>query len=294
LSSLIDKLVDPVLKRYGVPEWVKPYAIRYVRKNPANTVKFAASFVDIKRKRGEVTKEYVRLPNGLEFKMDHIMHVLNLFFYGEESMMRVAEAWAKSRAEPEPGYVAYFMEMGAADAKHARAVKNLIEGLGRKLEKPQREIIEVFDYVAKLEPWHDRMIATEVVLRDSYAKAFGLVFYKIFYPASPEFMRSFGKAFAEPTAGSAWGAAKAREIIGNKLVPEEHVMEISRGILARILKSIDANMDLAKASGIENEAKLLTDIAIAYPFHTLAELGVEMDIDKEITGVRREAARLKY
>ena len=294
MSPLIDRFVEPVLERYGVPRWVKPYVLRYVRKNPANTVKFATSFVDIKRRKGEVTKEYVKLPNGLVFKIDQIMRVLNIFFYGEESMARITEMWVNGKGEPNPAYLSYFAEMSATDSKHARAVKNLIEGMGRKPEKPQKELIEVFNYVANLESWYDRMIATELVLRDSYAKAFGLVFYKVFYPTSPEFMRSFGKAFEDANSKSVWGVTEVERIIKEKPIPDERVIQIARDILARTLKSVNAEMPLAELSGVGNEAKLLTEIAIAYPFHTISELGVDFDIDDEIKKVRREAARLRY
>lgn len=295
MSSLIDKLVDPVLERYGIPEWIKPYVLRYVRRNPANTVKFAASFIDVKRKKGEVTSEYIRLPNGLKFRIDYVLHLLNLVFYGEESMARIARSWAEGRSDPNPNpdYAAHFREMSASDSKHARAIKNLIEGLGHKLEKPQDELIAVFDYVAGLESWPERIIATEVVLRDSYAKSFGLIFYKVFYPVSPEFMRSFGKAFSDAGSGSEWGVAEARKIIAGGLVPEERVIGLTREVLAKILKSIEANMRLASISGIENEARLLSDIAIAYPFQNLADMGVRIDIAGEIRKVRKEAAKLR-
>jgi hypothetical protein len=295
LSSLIDKLVDPVLERYGIPEWIKPYVLRYVRSNPANTVKFAASFIDVKRKKGEVTSEYIRLPNGLKFKIDHVLRLLNLVFYGEESMARIAKAWSEGRSDPNPNpdYTAHFREMSASDAKHARAIKNLIEGLGRKLDKPQEELVEVFDYVSKLESWPERVIATEIILRDSYAKSFGLIFYKVFYPVSPEFMRSFGKAFLDSGSGSEWGAAEARKIISGGLVPEDRIVELTREVLVKILNSIDANMRLAVISGIENEARLLSDIAIAYPFQNLSQLGVKIDIPGEIKRVKRAAAKRK-
>ena len=294
MSSLLDKLVDPVLERYGVPEWVKPYVLKYVKVNPANTVKFAASFIDVKRKKGEITSEYIRLPNGLKFRKDHILHLLNIVFYGEESMSHIADAWAGKGLDSNRDYAAHFRDMGAKDSKHARAIKNLIEGLGRKPEKPQQEIAEVFNYVANLDSWYDRVLATELILRNSYAKTFGLIFYKVFYPVSPEFMRSFGKAFALADPESAWGASEARKIIETRLLSDEHIIELTRAILVRIQKSVDANMRLAKASGIESEAKLLSDIAIAYPLQTLSTMGVKVNIGKEISRIRKEAAKLKY
>ena len=294
MSSLIDKLVDPILERYGVPAWVKPYVIKYVKKNPANTVKFAASFIDVKRKKGEITSEYIRLPNGLKFRKDHILHLLNIVFYAEESMSRIAEMWSSKGADNGHNYTAHFKEMQAKDSSHARAIKNLIEGLGRKPEKPQQEIVEVFNYVANLDSWYDRILATELILRDSYARTFGLIFYKVFYPVSPEFMRSFGKTFSVAELESLWGMSEARKIIETQLVSDEHIVEFTREILIRIQKSVDANMRLAKASGIENEARLLSDIAIAYPLQALSKMGVKVNVGKEINRIKKGAAKLKY
>jgi len=295
LSSLIDKLVDPVLDRYGIPEWTKPYVIRYVKRNPANTVKFAASFIDVKRKKGEVTSEYIKLPNGLKFRISHVLHLLNLVFYGEESMARIAELWLadKSNPIPSPDYALHFGQMSSSNSKRARAIKNLIEGLGHKLEKPQEEIVSVFEYVAGIESWPERILATELILRDSYAKSFGLIFYRVFYPVSPEFMRSFGKAFSDSDSESAWGAVEARKVIASKAVSEEHMIALTREVLAKILESIEANMHLASVSGIENEARLLSDIAIAYPFQNLLQMGVKVDIAKEIKKVKSAVAKRK-
>ncbi len=294
MSSLIDKLVDPVLERYGVPDWVKPYVLKYVKRNPANTVKFAASFIDVKRKKGEITGEYIKLPNGLKFRKDHILHLLNIVFYGEESMARIAEAWAGKNLDNNRDYASYFREMGAKDAKHARAIKNLMEGMGRKPEKPQKEIEEVFNYIASLDSWYDRILATELILRNSYAKTFGLIFYKVFYPVSPEFMRSFGKAFTAADLESAWGISEARRVIETQLISDEHIIELTREVLIRIQRSIDANMRLAKASGIEDEAKLLSDIAIAYPLQALSMMGIKVNVGKEMNRIKKAAAKLKY
>ena len=241
------------------------------------------------------TSDYIRLPNGLKFKIDYVLRLLNLVFYGEESMARIAKSWSESRSDPNPNpnYTAHFRDMSVSDAKHARAIKNLIEGLGHKLDKPQEELVEVFDYVSKLESWPERVIATEIILRDSYAKSFGLIFYKVFYPVSPEFMRSFGKAFSDVNSGSEWGNDEARKIIEGGLISEDRLIELTREVLVKISKSIDANMRLAITSGIENEAKLLSDIAIAYPFQNLAQLGVVIDIPSEIKRLKRAAAKSK-
>ena len=252
---------------------------------PANTVKFATSFIDVKRRKGEITGDCIKLPNGLKFKKEHVLHLLSIVFYCEESLANIASKWASSKSNHNTEYSAHFKEMSTIDAKHARAIMNLIEGLGRKPKGPQKELIEVFDYVAALESWQERIIATELVLRASYANSFGKIFYRVFYPVSPEFMRSFGKAFYDSAYESVWGMNEAKKIIDEDLLPKERLLELTSGLLVRVLLSINANMRLAKASGVENETKLLAEIAIAYPFHTLAKMGVRMDIEKEIKAV---------
>ncbi len=284
-------IVSEALNKYRVPAWIRPYILKHAMAHPVSAVRFALSFVDTKRKKGEVTREYVRLPNGLRFRMTYILRVLNLFYYGEERIARMAGLWSRGASERNAEYAEHFSRTAVSDERHARAIKNLIEGLGYKVGTPPAELVSVFDYVETVDSWSDRIIATAVVLRKSYADAFGLMFYKVFYPAAPEFMLSFGKAFRNSDAP--WEYEEAKRIISERRVPEEHILELTRGILSRVYYSVSANMPLAERSGIEPEIRLLSEIAIAYPFHALKSMGLNVDVRKEVDGVKRSIASLK-
>ncbi|MGI0134406.1 MAG: hypothetical protein ACREBW_05560, partial [Candidatus Micrarchaeaceae archaeon] len=168
---------------------------------------------------------------------------------------------------------------------------NLIEGLGYKVGERPKELAQVFDYIKSLDTWPDRIIATNVILRDSYAKTFGFIFYKVFYPVAPEFMRSFGKAFTDANDEAMWGVQESKRLIGKGAVDERRLIELAHDITVRIAKSIDANIKLAKEAGIETEAKLLRDIAVAYPFQNLLEMGLDVDVEREVKSVDKEAAK---
>jgi hypothetical protein len=284
-------IVGKALDKYGVPEWIRPYIFKHAMAHPVSAVKFALSFVDTKRKKGEVTKEYVRLPNGLRIRMAYILRVLNMFYHGEERMARMYGLWSERAADPNHAYSEHFYNAAAADYRHARAIKNLIEGLGYRIEDAPKELMDVFDYVESMDSWNDRIIAAAIVLRGAYANAFGQMFYKVFYPAAQEFMRSFGKAFQGSDAS--WEYEEAMHIIQGGTVPEDHVLELTRNILFKVLYSISANMQLATRSGIEPEIELLSEIAIAYPFHMLRELGINVDVNKEVGSVKRSIATFK-
>ncbi|HVC58334.1 MAG TPA: hypothetical protein VND15_02565 [Candidatus Acidoferrales bacterium] len=293
MKGITQRLVETTLRKYGVPEWVDPYVHKYLKSNPVSVVKFATSFIDTKRKKGEVTKKYVRLPNGTTFGMDSIIHLLNLFYYGEDRMVGIYKDWSENSTEHNAEYSARFAAMMPLKAKHARAIKNMMEGLGKRPEaKEPKEIKEVFDYIGSLKAWNDRILATNVVLRGSYANVFGTIFFKVFYPVSPEFMRSLGKAFETDAIDNEWGFEEARKIIADGLVPEERILQLARELTARVLLSIEANMKFAKKAKIPKELELLRDIAVANPFHTLKELGLEIDVDKEVKMVASVAKGL--
>jgi hypothetical protein len=291
LNLSVEKLVDSAMDRYDVPEWARPYAHRYVRENPISAVKFAISLVDIKRRKGEVTKTEVRLPNGKSFKIESILKLLNLFFYGEDCIAEMENAWAARSLNRSAEYEGHFAEMADMDSKYARAIKNLTEGLRRSVGEKPESISCAFDYISKLEPWEERIIATGIILRYSYAKTFGAVFYKVFYPVSPEFMRSFGKAFGNKNM-ERWDSEEAAALIRGNSISNDHLLELARESLARILFTIESNMKLAKELGMEKEVRLLADISIAYPFHRFSELGVDVDIEKEVKAVKVLSSKL--
>lgn len=282
----MDKLIDSIMEKYGLPTWIKPYVYRYARENPMSTVKYAISLIDVKRKKGEVTKTNVRLPNGTIFEMESVLKLLNLFFYGEENMARIERIWGTGSKDHNAEYENNFMEMAEIDMKRTRAIKNLAEGLGHNVGQQPESLAKTFDYISRIEPWSDRVITTGIILRYSYAVTFGIVFYKAFYPVSPEFMRSFGKAFERKDVKERWDTEEAGRLVQAGAVNREHVLQLTREVLSLIFSSIDGNMRLAKELGLEKEVKLLSDISIAYPFQKLLEMGMEVDVEKEVKLVK--------
>ncbi len=283
-----EKLVDAALERYRLPIWLKPYALSYLKgANSLGAIKHAASFIDIGRRKGTITKTEVVLPNGTTFKREQVLHLASLFFYGEERMSEMSKMWASAVPGLTSGHKTHFISMAAIEAKRARAIKSLIQGLGNRPVAPTRELVELFDYVERLHSWEDIMITKKILLYNSFAMPFGYVFYRIFYPVSPEFMRSFGTAFNTKQPEEMAGEEEACRIIEQDEISRERLIYITENVLARIAKAVDAEMKNAKKAGIEREAVLLRDISIAYPLHRLEELGVNLDIEKEIATVKR-------
>jgi hypothetical protein len=289
LKLPVDKLIDSMLERYNLPDWVKPYVYKYARDNPVSAVKFAISLVDVKRKKGEVTKTSVKLPNGTVFSMDLILELLNLFFYGEENMAQVERQWAEGPLNHNAEYERQFLEMSEVDLKRTRAIKNLAEGLGHSVGERPQSIAKAFERISRIDNWNDRVITTGIVLRYSYTKTFGIVFYKVFYPVSPEFMRSFGKAFEDKKNPERWDTEEAKRLISSGAVEKDHVLELTRDILVAVWWSIESNMKIAKELGLEKEIKLISDISIAYPFQILSEMGFEIDVDSEVKQIKRQS-----
>ncbi len=289
MDTKFSSLVDKALQKYGLPTWVKPYVSEYVRGNPLNAIKHATSFIEIRRKKGEITRDYVRLPNGLTFKISFVEEVLSLFHYGEERVNEIYERWSK-----EPGYdnlerKKRFAELAQLSKKHLRAIKNLMEGIGIQQKQPRKDVIDLFDYIESLNDWDDRVIVSGIFLRYSFSYPFGFVFYKVFYPVAPEFMRSFGKAFTVKTDATGWLDAESRHIAYEHR-ESEHLMKLSEELLRRIYASISSEESTAKSSGIAGEIKLLRDISVAYPLHVLNELGAPIDVDKEVKSITRKRA----
>jgi hypothetical protein len=283
VNPLYDGIISSTMKRYGIPEWLKPYIYKYAKESNILTIKHAISFINVRRKKGEVTAKYVKLPNGVAFDIKDVVHITDQFYYGLEVTSKITKEWATNTSEyNHADFAKYFAAVSKQREKQSRAVRNLVEGMGYKIGKPTPEIEEVFNHVSQLREWPDRIIATDVILRDAYSRPFGFIFYKVFYPVSPEFMRSLGKVFVVDDAQSRWADEQIRRIIAESSVSNEHIVTLSEEILQRVFKSIQNEMSFAKKAKIEPEAKLLNEIAIAYPLHTLSELGVEVDIHKEV------------
>ncbi len=290
MKSPVERLVDSALEKYGLPEWVRPYVYRYARDSPLSAVKFAISLIDVKRRKGEITKKAIRLPNGTTFSMQSVLKLLNLFFYGEESIAHIEREWATNSMDRNAEFEKRFMEMAEMDSKRTRAIRNLIEGLGHSVGVQPDSLERTFKEISELESWHDRIITTGIILRYSYAATFGLIFYKVFYPVSPEFMRSFGKAFRNKDDGERWDTMEAVRMLQNGNLDKDHVLGLARGVLAGVMLSIEGNMGLAKELGLEREVRLLSDISIAYPFQRLSEIGMQIEVENEVKLVKRLAS----
>mgnify|MGYP001626437922 CR=1 FL=1 len=287
----VNEIIGSILKKYNIPVWVTPYVLKYAKGNPMRTIKFAMSFIETKRKKGAVANGNVILPNGLQLKVSSLIRILNIVFYEQDLMSKVAKKWAMQPAGHESTYAKYAMELAEAEERHAIAIKNLIEGLGYKIGEPDKQLEALFDYICNLDSWQKRLIAVNIVLRDSYAKAFGVILYKVFYSVSPEYMRAFGKAFKGDEKYAERGYNEAVSVIVNRELSDEEITGLTRDILVRVLRTIDINMSIAKEAGIEEEVKFLRDIAILYPFQMLKELGVAINPDKELEEVKKQVSK---
>ena len=290
MASAYDKILNPILKKYGLPDWLRPFLIEYIRSDPINAARRALSFIDVKRKKGEVTSQYVRLPNGITFKMENVVHLLSLFLYGTMEFARISEGWAQNNDRTNPGYSQHFTNVAEIQMRHARAIKNLLDGLGHKPVEPTKEIREVFSYLETLQEWGDRVVAGDMLLRYSYGVSFGMPFYKAFYPVLPEYMRTFGKAFKEGFPEIKKGEELATEIIASS-EDQTHILGLSEEFLSRIVASINSEMKIAKASKITKETELLKTIAVVYPLHSLEEAGIKLDMKAELSKILKMASR---
>ncbi len=289
MADVISAVVDPLLKKYGIPEWVKRYVKEYIKSDPVNAIKRATSFVDVKRKKGQVTNSNVILPNNTTFKINSIVNIVSLFYYGEERSVQITEKWSSRPDYLNKEYVRHFSEMVQIEKKHLRAIKNLLEGLGHKPVPPADAVKEVFDYIENLQAWNERMVAMNIIIKSSYGTTFGMMFYRVFYSVMPEYMRSFGKAFNYEGEEIEWGFEEAKRIISDKRINDGRLIEMSERILTLISKTINSEMCLAEEAGISKEAELLKKISLAYPLHTYYELGVNLDVDKELKKIYKDS-----
>jgi len=283
----IGAIVDKTLEKYNIPLWLKPYIYSYIKEDPVSALKHATSFIEVRRKRGEVTRDFVRLPNGMTFDINFIQHVLSLFYYGEDRISAIYGSWAKEPAEYE--YVHYakrFGQLAETTKKHVRAIHNLMEGMGIKPLDPTSEAISVFDELGAIADWRSRVLASGLILKYTYGYPFGFVFYRVFYPASPEFMRSFGKAFKSDDEDNAWLESEAKRIVKEGVIDSESIIKLTEDLLSKAYDSVGSELRMAKKAHIEREAHLLMDVSLAYPLHTLYDQGLSIDIDAEIKKIK--------
>ncbi|MCL4390724.1 hypothetical protein M1578_00775 [Candidatus Marsarchaeota archaeon] len=283
----LGSVVDKTLEKYNVPTWLKPYIYDYVKSDPINAIKRATSFIEVRRKRGEVTREYVRLPNGMEFNIDFIQHVLSLFHYGEERIAAIYEKWSKEPTGYDyVQYANHFSQLAETTKKHVRAIRNLMEGMGIKPLEPTPEAVAVFDGLSAISDWKSRVLASGLLLKYTYGYPFGFIFYRVFYPASPEFMRSFGKAFKNDSNANTWLEEEAKRIVKEKELEDSAITELAENLLSKAYDSVGSELKIAKKAHVEREAQLLMDVSLAYPLHALYEQGLEIDIDSEIKKIK--------
>ncbi len=283
MGLLYEKLIDAAMRRYGVPQWIKPYIYKYAKNSNVATIKQAIGFINVRRRKGELTKKHVILPNGTKFDIDAVLHMLNQFYYGISSTGEIARKWsADASTTLIPELASQFREIASARQKHAKALRNMIEGLGGKICAPTAQIKKVFDRVDLIEEPIKRALALEIIIRDAYSRPFGFIFYKVFYPVSPEFMRSLGKVFSIKSSNDVWIERFISERLRRGEITAEEIMDLSTDLLQLIYISIESEIYLAKRAGIEPEAQLLRDISIAYPLHTIQGMGVGIDINEEV------------
>lgn len=275
----ISGMLDPILDKYGVPRWTKSYIIAYARKNPTLLIKHGLSFIDIKRKKGSITKEQVYLPNGIKFDMDFVNEILAQFYYGEQRLSEIYKNWANDPAHPEHEYREGFMHLSMLAKKHMRAIKNIMDGLSFKSIGPNEGAKEMFDFISNVHEKNERIITSGLLLKYMYSRTFGIIFYRVFYPTAPEFMRSFGKVFIKDTKATSWLKEKTNALLSTG--DKEEILEFTRFAIGKMISCINTEVPNAKKSNIENEFLLLRDISIAYPLHMLNESGFNIDPDQE-------------
>ena len=275
LSGLTAKLVDSAMDRYGVPEWARPYVYKYVSRNKVETIRKAIGMVGFGRKRGRIAGDYAVLPNGMRFRMDSIIKLLGVFFHGEHRLADLESYWANNHAVGNPEYEKGFLELADSDYKGARAMKNLVEGLRRKMPDDNGTLDQLFGRLARLESWEERIFASGMILNHCYMKPFAGMFMRVFYPIVPEFMRSFNKAFTLKESKERWDLLEARRLVSTGRISRERAIALKDELLPLVSKSIDNNMMIAKELDIKDEISLLKEIALAYPNQVLSELGAD-------------------
>ncbi|MCL5404648.1 MAG: hypothetical protein M1125_02300 [Candidatus Marsarchaeota archaeon] len=273
-------ILDQALKKYGIPEWVKPYVYTYIKSDPLNAVRKGLSFIDVKRKRGKVTNAYVELPNSVKFELDDLVYIISMFYHGEEESTKVLRLWLKDAQDFQyKEYAEHFEAMAASAEKQARAIKNMLEGLGKKSNQINPVVQRIFDYMKDIREWPERIIAYDIIIKKSYGSTFGSIFYKVFYPVMPEYMRTFGKAFNSDESIASWGEAEAARLIREGAVNAATLERLFGDMLPMISESVNANLGIAEKVGIKQEVLLLRDIAVAYPLQFAKENGLEIDIN---------------
>ncbi len=296
IGGIAGAIVDKALERYKIPLWIRPYIYKYASRNKIQTIKFALSLINVGRRKGAITKDFIIMPNGTKFRSDAVLELISLFFNGEEQIAQIEREWSNDSMRHNAKYEAIYADLNESDSKRARAVRNLIEGMGSGIDivnKTKKEDLAIFREIEKLNDWNERLIATGIVINYSYMKTFGAVFFRVFYPIAPELMRNLGKAFASSYRHKPerQDTAEARRIIAEHKLSDEQLINITRRLLVAIKQTIDQNIHLAVSLGVKNEIEMMEEIAIAYPLHMLKVMGVSLDVSEEVGKVYRQSMK---
>ena len=272
-------MLDNTIAKYRLPQWVKPYIVEYIKENPIYAIKKGMSFIDVKRKKGLISKGYVELPNGTRFEMNFVANILNQFYYGEKSISEIYEKWSKNNYNVDRGYSDGFRRLSILSKKHMRAIKNLIDGMEMQDIGPNVGTLKLLEFMEHLDTIEGRILSSGLILRYIYAQTFGMIFYKVFYPTAPEFMRSFGKALSADNKTMQWLESELRYVLQNS--DHEKNLAFVKNMLTVATECIDTELPYAKRSGIEKEFLLLRNISVAYPLHVMKEYDYDINPETE-------------
>ncbi|BCS90894.1 MAG: hypothetical protein ARM1_0351 [Candidatus Micrarchaeota archaeon] len=285
-----DSALDRILKRYNVQDWVKPLIVEYIKKDPINAIKKARSINDFKRKKGSFDKNYVTLPNGIKIETKIIIHVLKTILAIERMLDKLAKQWLKESgiSKRETDYYKYLIR---SSSKKAKALNIVLDALPRvrAISDYPKDLDELFNYIAELDSFEERLIALEIGVRYSFNKAYGMVLYRVFYPASSELARLLKYGFTSNEAGRYEELAK---YIAAEVADKDKIIEIIESIGKFIYHTSIKYLNIAKRYQIENELMLLINVAIAYPFQVLKELGYNIDPIAQLSIIKNNAGDL--
>ncbi len=275
-----NKLFDYALKKYNMPVWTKEYILNYLnKKSKIESMKHLMILIN-RRKKPILTKTKIKLPNGSVFEIKDILHIISLFYFGEMLMQKVIEQWLDNRTNIE--YTKHFINILDITEKHEGTIKNLLNGFKYKIEEPPKNIKRVFEYIENTKDCNERIIIIGIILQDAYAISFGNIFYKVFFYLSPEYMKLIKQSLNYKISEINWFNNQAKQIIKNKLINENRLISLSENLSILINNSIKSESKFAQKLKIKNEVELIKTIAIAYIFHDLYELNVNINIDIEM------------
>jgi hypothetical protein len=160
-----------------------------------------------------------------------------------------------------------------------RAIKNLIDGMEMKDIGATTGTLKLLDFIEHLETIEERILISGLILRYTYAQTFGMIFYKVFYPTAPEFMRSFGKALSADNKTMQWLDSELRYILQHN--DRDRNLASVKNMLSVAAECIDTELPSAKRSNIEKEFLLLRNISVAYPLHVMKEYDYDINPETE-------------